>query len=120
MEIKLRLDANRIYHKEFTGTKPGYDAMQVDTFLDIVMNDYQTMEKYIKESQNELGALQDKIAVLNQTIDSLRTENATLKNKLNGIKQNADASINNLELLKKISAMEKALAKAGINPNTIG
>ena len=52
-------------------------------------------------------------------LTKVQTENASPKSKLSGISQNADASINNLELLKRISALEKALAKAGINPNTI-
>lgn len=26
MPLKLKLDANKIYHKEFEGTKPGYNA----------------------------------------------------------------------------------------------
>jgi DivIVA domain-containing protein len=33
--VKLVLDSNKILHKEFEGTKPGYDALQVDSFLDI-------------------------------------------------------------------------------------
>lgn len=40
MPVKLLLDSNKIYHKEFEGTKPGYDALQVDSFLDIVIQDY--------------------------------------------------------------------------------
>lgn len=32
MPLKLKLDANKIYHKEFEGTKPGYNALQVDSF----------------------------------------------------------------------------------------
>lgn len=119
MEIKLRLDANKIYHKEFAGTKPGYDSLQVDTFLDIVIKDYESFEAYLKESKKEIEDLNDKIELLKASLTKVQTENASLKSKLSGISQNADASINNLELLKRISALEKALAKAGINPNTI-
>lgn len=119
MEIKLRLDSNKIYHKEFTGTKPGYDALQVDTFLDIVMKDYESFEKYLKESRKETEDLKNRVAMLQEEIVKVKTENAGLKNKLSGISQNADAGMNNLELLKRISALEKALSKAGINPTTI-
>ncbi len=119
MDIKLRLDANKIYHKEFTGTKPGYDSLQVDTFLDIVIKDYESFETYLKESTKEIESLQNKIDLLKSTLQEMQTENASLKNKLSGIAKNADAAINNLELLKRISALEKALSKAGINPNAI-
>ncbi len=119
MDIKLRLDANKIYHKEFTGTKPGYDSLQVDTFLDIVIKDYESFELYLKESQKEIEDLKNRIDLLKASLQELQTENASLKNKLSGIAKNADAAINNLELLKRISALEKALAKAGINPTAI-
>ena len=63
MALKLILDANKIYHKEFQGTKPGYDALQVDTFLDFVIRDYQSMDDYVKETEQkekELNALLQK------------------------------------------------------------
>jgi DivIVA domain-containing protein len=115
MAVKLLLDSNKIYHKEFEGTKPGYDALQVDSFLDIVIKDYDTFSKYEKTIED----LNRKATLLNQQLSKEEADNATLRNKLNGIGANADASLNNLELLKRISALEKALNKAGINPNTI-
>ena len=81
MDIKLRLDANKIYHKEFTGTKPGYDSLQVDTFLDIVIKDYESFETYLKESTKEIESLQNKIDLLKSTLQEMQTENASLKNK---------------------------------------
>ena len=47
------------------------------------------------------------------------TENASLKARLGDVSSNEDASLSNLELLRRISKLEKALSKAGINPNTI-
>jgi DivIVA domain-containing protein len=119
MAVKLLLDSNKIYHKEFEGTKPGYDALQVDSFLDIVIKDYDTFSKYVTDSEKTIEDLNSKATLLNQQLSKEEADNATLRNKLNGIGANADASLNNLELLKRISALEKALNKAGINPNTI-
>ncbi|MFA6861377.1 MAG: DivIVA domain-containing protein [Bacilli bacterium] len=119
MAAKLLLDSNKIYHKEFEGTKPGYDALQVDSFLDIVIKDYDTFANYVTDSDKELDELKSKVTLLNQQLSKVEAENVSLKNKLNGIGANSDASLNNLELLKRISALEMALSKAGINPNTV-
>ena len=103
MPIKLMLDSNKIYHKIFEGTKPGYDALQVDSFLDIVIKDYESMEEYITTTDEKMEELNNKVKMVNVQLAS----------------ENQDASLNNLELLKRISKLEEALAKAGINPNTI-
>lgn len=119
MPIKLMLDSNKIYHKIFEGTKPGYDALQVDSFLDIVIKDYESMEAYVTEMDSRMAELNNKVKMLNSELSDAEAENVTLKAKLGNIEENQDASLSNLELLKRISKLEKALAKAGINPNTI-
>ena len=113
------LDSNKIYHKIFEGTKPGYDALQVDSFLDIVIKDYESMEQYIADNDAEMEELKNKVKMVNTQLAKVEAENATLKEKLGDISENDDASLNNLELLKRISKLEEALSKAGINPNTI-
>lgn len=119
MTIKLLLDSNKIYHKVFEGTKPGYDALQVDSFLDIVIKDYETMETYVRESNQELDELNNKVKMLNEQLTKVEAENVNLKKKMGDIAANSETSLSNLEHLKRISALEKALAKAGINPNTV-
>ncbi|MCI1735453.1 MAG: DivIVA domain-containing protein [Bacilli bacterium] len=117
--VKLVLDSNKILHKEFEGTKPGYDALQVDSFLDIVIKDYEAFEAYTSDVDEETALLNSKIKLLNEQLSAVEAENVSLKSRLSGITNNSEASLNNLELLKRISALEKALAKAGINPNTV-
>ncbi len=119
MALKLYLDSNKIFHKEFTASNPGYDSLQVDTFLDLVIKDYDSFEKFEADAQNTIKELNTKINLLNSQLTEAETENATLKSKLSGISDNHDAGLNNLELLKRINTLEKALNKAGINPNTI-
>ena len=121
MPIKLLLDSNKVYHKVFEGSKPGYDALQVDSFLDIVVKDYDTMADYVANTDKLISTLQAKNNVLTEKLSKAEAENAALQAKVGEISNHEDASINmnNLELLKRISALEKALAKAGINPKTI-
>lgn len=119
MDIKLKLDSSRILHKEFTGTKPGYDALQVDTFLDLVIEDYKQMEGYLHSSKKEREELLEQDRLLKKENERLRLENTSLNARLKGISATGDASLSNLEYLKRIAALEKALSKAGINPNDI-
>lgn len=117
--LKLLLDSSKVYHKEFVGTKPGYDAMQVDSFLDIVIKDYESFETYQQDCEKEISQLNQKLDVLNKQLSEVEIENVKLKNKVSGIASNTEASLNNVELLKRIDKLEKALSRAGINPNTI-
>lgn len=117
--LKLLLDSSKVYHKEFVGTKPGYDAMQVDSFLDIVIKDYESFETYQQDCEKEISQLNQKLEVLNKQLSEVEIENVKLKNKVSGIASNTEASLNNVELLKRIDKLEKALSRAGINPNTI-
>ena len=119
MPVKLLLDSNKIYHKEFEGTKPGYDALQGDSLLDIVIQDYDKMESFIAETDKKIQQLEAKVKMLNEQLSKAEALNVNLNARLGDIKDNQDTSLNNLELLKRISKLEKALSKAGINPNTI-
>ena len=42
-----------------------------------------------------------------------------MREKLGGITDNKEASLSNLDLLKKISSLEQALYKLGVDPSTI-
>lgn len=119
MGVKLLLDSNKIYHKVFEGTKPGYDALQVDSFLDLVIKDYDTFAGYISNTESELSELKNKVRMLNEQLSQVEAENASLKAKFGNVSENEGVSLSNLELLKKIAKYEKALTKLGINPNTI-
>ncbi len=119
MKCHLHLEPSTLYHKEFSGTNPGYDALQVDTFLDYVIEDYQTFEEYADSLENTIADYDVKFKVLNQQLSDVQAENANLKMRLDEIKQNDDASINNLDLLKKINLLEKELRKVGIDPKTV-
>ena len=119
MPLKLKLDENKIYHKEFEGTKPGYNALQVDSFLDIVIKDYEMMDNYIASAEETIEDLTKMNKMLKDRLAQIEANNAVMNEKLKNISDNENASLSNLDLLKRISALEQALYKAGINPNTI-
>ena len=45
-DLDLKLSAKEINSKEFQATDGGYDALQVDKYLDLVVNDYIAFEQY--------------------------------------------------------------------------
>lgn len=119
MPLKLKLDSNKIYHKEFEGTKPGYNALQVDSFLDVVIKDYETMETYVNSAEQTIDELTKMNKMLKDRLSQVEATNAVMSEKLKDISDNDNASLSNLDLLKRISALEQALYKAGINPNSV-
>ncbi|MCI2069401.1 MAG: DivIVA domain-containing protein [Bacilli bacterium] len=119
MPIALKLDSNKILHKQFEGTKPGYNCLQVDSFLDTVISDYETMEKYAAESERKIEELKSLNDMLNKRLTKEEADLAVMSEKLKNISDNDNASLSNLDLLKRISALEQALFKQGVDPNTV-
>ncbi len=119
MPIQLKLDSNKILHKQFEGSKPGYNALQVDSFLDTVISDYEEIEKFARESEGQIEELKTLNSMLNKKLTKAEADLAVMSEKLKNISDNDQASMNNLDLLKRISALEAALFKAGVDPNTI-
>lgn len=119
MALDLKLDSNKIFHKVFEGTKPGYNALQVDTFLDVVIMDYESMEAYVAETEKTIANLEKVNRMLKDRLTAVEATEAVMAEKLKHISENENASLSNLDLLKRISSLEQALFKAGINPNSI-
>ena len=90
-----------------------------NSFLDLVIKDYEAFEQYMDETNKTINELTNKVKLLDSQLSEAENEKAALKSRLAGISTNQDASLNNLELLKRISALEKALNNAAINPNTV-
>ncbi len=120
MDISLNLTAQKIMDKEFRGKKPGYDPLEVDEFLDLVIRDYETMEKSFAEVNKVVVELQKTCRIYKERLDNAEVQNEILSDRLKNIADNdSNVTLSNLELLQKISALEAALFKAGVDPNTI-
>ena len=116
MSKGIKLNSNKILAKEFSANVKGYCATEVDAFLDVVIQDYEIFEEMIKDYQT----LKKEFAKLKESHKKLAIENAMYKRRLDGIKENDNnASYDNLELYKRISALEKALYVAGIDPTKV-
>ena len=117
--MKLNLTSQEILDKQFKLAPRGYDALEVDEFLDRIINDYQLAEQNVIGSKEEIESYREKIIALEKEIDELKVEIKRYETRLEGIKNNPNATINNADLLKRISALEKFIYHIGYNPNTI-
>lgn len=119
MKLLLKQSADSIIDKQFDGNKVGYDALQVDSFLDQVASDYVAMEKFLNKNEKEIETLQNEISSLKEKITTLEANNAVLNEKLKDMPEGVEISLANIDLLKRISALEQALYKLGKDPSEI-
>ena len=130
-ETKI-LTTKEILNKKFTKDVKGYDALEVDDFLDHIIKDYQVFQAEIArrdaallEMQKQALARQaqntsSELAEAKKRIHDLELENASYKNKLAGI-SSADPNLNaqNINYIKRIQALELFVWQLGYDPRTL-
>ena len=133
MELKLDLTAKKIYDQKFTKDVKGYNPMEVDAFLDRIIQDYFAFIQYQKQSsafqenlEEKLAALQNERQLLlgekglvDEAKKKLEFENASLKNKLGGIKPSDKPTAENIQYISRINQLEDFLYGIGYDPRTL-
>ncbi len=103
MAGKLNLDIQTILDKEFNIDFKGYNATEVDGFLDLVIQDYQTCQENAEQ-------LSDKIAELERTNASLRAKLIEVEGRTRAMEANptpAQQGAANVDILKRLSRLEE-------------
>ena len=103
MSSKIKLDYLQILDKDFSVKPNGYDAKEVDLFLDTIIEDYKAYE----EINNQFVMLQKANNNLRKKNNDLELEVETLKSKAKDVTAGGEVDFNNVELLKKISQLEE-------------
>ncbi|TCT25532.1 DivIVA domain-containing protein [Melghiribacillus thermohalophilus] len=87
---KTQLNTKEILDKDFKVSIRGYNQEEVDEFLDIIIQDYETFQ---------------------QEIERLKNENERLRKQMNQPKSNSSQSAGqvNYDILKRLSNLEKAV-----------
>ncbi len=119
MAIKLTLSSKQILDTKFNHVVHGYDAYEVDKFLDQIIKDYQKAEANVIVLKSDAENIKGQIEDLKAKIKELEIENAKYKKVYDIAKDNKNASLDNIELLGKIKRYESYIWKSGVNPNTI-
>lgn len=99
----FELTVKEILDKQFNVDFKGYNAKEVDEFLDLVINDYQLYDEKIKECTNTLLKYEN-------TIESLKNQIADLQTRLN-CKEEVSENTSNLDILRRLSRLEAEVFK---------
>lgn len=99
---KLKLTPEEILDMEFKVDFKGYNPTEVDTFLDVVLEDYQKMEDNIQE-------LLDLVSSLQEEVKGLHEENIELKGKQKVFDLSNTTAYSSVDLLKRISRLEEEI-----------
>ncbi|MBP5091195.1 MAG: DivIVA domain-containing protein [Bacilli bacterium] len=119
MDSKIQLTKEMILNKQFTPNVKGYDPSEVDDFLDRVIEDYKTFEKFEKESKEYIQSLETENRRVKEAFKAVEVENGKMRARLEGIKEGDHVTKENMELIQKISKYEKALYARGIDPRKL-
>lgn len=99
---RVELTTRDILEKDFKVDAKGYRPQEVDRFLDIIIKDYEEMNKIIRELSNDKDDLIEENRILKRELNSLKSkvELATESDATGATGVNAD-------LLRRLSNLEK-------------
>ncbi|WP_125703405.1 cell division regulator GpsB [Lacticaseibacillus daqingensis] len=98
--FNLQLDAKTILEKSFKTKVRGYDADEVDEFLDLVIKDYEAYNA-------ELDRLNEENARLRSRVDELTKQLSVSKSVAAATPSQPSASATNYDILKRLSNLER-------------
>lgn len=104
MEKRFELSIQDILEKEFHIDLKGYNAHEVDVFLDSIINDYQSYEEYITSLGVNLKAYEEENRKLKQRISDLEIA-------LQGQEVVSGAHVDHLDVVKRLSRLETEVFK---------
>jgi|TARA_B100000809_G_scaffold219657_1_gene226954 DivIVA domain-containing protein len=97
-EYTLKLSAKDIFEKEFEKSLRGFKPIEVDSFLDDVISDYQKMA----DMNSNLKRLEEENARLKKEVEELRIRVATNSRSVDN-----QAQTHQIDILKRLSNLEK-------------
>ena len=98
---EIELSSKDILSKEFKIDTRGYRPQEVDRFLDIIIKDYETYNRLLKEAANDKQELIDENIALKQDIRNLRAKIELLATS------STDSSNSTADVLRRLSNLEK-------------
>ena len=119
MAYTLNYSSKSLLNVKFEPNVKGYDPFEVDQVLDKLINDLEFYEKYYSDSYNYIRTLETEVQNLKNKIRDMEMEVASIKNKYSGIKPGQEVNEGNINYIKRISKLEEALYKKGVDPDDI-
>lgn len=75
----IKLDPNTIYGQDFSICENGYECIEVDGFLDQIIEDYELYDERIKELEQALQRFKIRCVQLQEQAHALKVENDQMK-----------------------------------------
>lgn len=98
-----KLTPDIILKKQFKNVRKGYDSVEVDDFLDQVINDYETFYETIRELRDQNHELKRQLAA--QADNVISSQN--IMSESNAASQNrSDFASTNYDILQRLSTLE--------------
>ena len=120
MAVKLFLNSQTILDHAFPLThKNSYNAEEVDRFLDMILQDYKLVESNVLIPSKEYESLKEKNKTLESEKRKIEVELERYKARFTNINPSDNVTTDNIELVRRINALEKFLWAHGFNPDTI-
>lgn len=94
-----KLNEQAIYNKEFNVEFKGYSTLEVDTFLDQVILDYQYFNFELQKAKEIIQQLQQQNALLQSKL-------IEAQGKANAL-SSTDTNMNQVDLLKRLAKLEQ-------------
>ena len=101
MSKEILLNPEMLYYWDFKVDARGYRPQEVDKVLDMVISDYNAYNSMIREKDRQIDALNNQILELKQ---KLRNAKANMD-----IVKNSERQVTNVDLLRRISELEKII-----------
>ena len=117
--ISMNYNSKTLLDVKFSKNVKGYDALEVDQTLDMVIEDYDDYEKQLSLDKSSIEKLNQEISDLKAAIRKLEVENKKLKKTVDSIPEGPEVNKSNINLLSRISKLEAALYKKGVDPKKI-
>lgn len=99
----MNIDKKDIINKEFSVDYKGYNAQEVDLFLDLVANNFEFLENCLAKLKQQNEILEEKNNKLLLEIDNLKADKIILKQQ----KQKLEAKgVENVDIITRLSKLE--------------
>lgn len=115
----MNYNSKTLLDKKFSKNVKGYDALEVDTALDEVIEDYKKYEKQVELGKKTIAELTAEVNELKSRLNKNEAELTILKNRVNSIPDSPNVTRQNIKYLKRIATLEKALFDRGVDPQKI-
>ena len=101
MKNEVVLTPETLLNWDFKIDARGYRPQEVDKALDIVISDYKAYDRKVKALEERISALNEEILDLKHQLRSANEREELYKNR--------DKEITNLDILKRVSNLEKII-----------